>query len=367
MSTIKIETITPVHIGSGNFLQKGNDFVCGKSEEGDDIIAIVDLKKALELIGEANIGTWVSGIENGRSIDDIIRQFSPTSKMEDYADRIILRWTNKSTETLKEFIHDGLGHPYIPGSSIKGAIRTAVLSTIIDTIPNKEEKIKKERKSRLGIKATVSAKDIESFAFGRDPQEDVFRFLQVGDAIFGKEYEAATRLVNINERERHSYWDESKPQLVEILVDGDTSCFEMKLCPPNSFRMPSCMKDLSTLFAAINKQTLLLINKEIEYWEERGGDENAKNVDIYIRKMKGIRSKAIECKDTKDSCVLRIGHGSGWRFITGGWAEQLENFDLVIQHSRPGNNRYERFDFPKSRRVDDDCELLGFVKLSIAL
>jgi CRISPR type III-A-associated RAMP protein Csm5 len=32
--------------------------------------------------------------------------------------------------TLKECIHSGLGVPYIPGSSIKGAIRTAIVATL---------------------------------------------------------------------------------------------------------------------------------------------------------------------------------------------------------------------------------------------
>ena len=373
MSKINIETLTPIHIGSGTFLQKGNDFVCGKSEDGYDVIAIINLKKALELIGEDNISSWEAGIKNGRSIDDIIHQYAPQAKLEDFADRIIMRWSNKSTETLKEFIHDGMGRPYIPGSSIKGAIRTAILTSIIDTVPQKEEKIVKQRKTRNGeMKKAVSANEVEAWAFGKDPNNDVFRFLQVGDAIFGKEYEAATRLVNLNERERQSYWDESKPQLVEALVDGDTAQFELKICndlksiqSSISSKMPSCMKDIETLFATINTHTLSLLEKEIDYWKERVGDDNAKNVKIYLEKLSELKSKAAECESKKGTCVIRLGHGSGWRFITGAWAEQLSNFNLVIQHSRPRNKNYEEFDFPKSRRVDDECELLGFALLSV--
>ena len=71
------------------------------------------------------------------------------------------------------------------------------------------------------------------------------------------------------------------------------------------------------------------------------------------------------CEAEKE-CVLRIGHGSGWRFITGAWTENLDYFySVVVPVSRPKNFKYEQFDFPKTRRVDDECELLGFVKLSI--
>lgn len=70
------------------------------------------------------------------------------------------------------------------------------------------------------------------------------------------------------------------------------------------------------------------------------------------------------CKDGKE-CVLRIGHGSGWRFITGAWSEKLNSFNpVVISAARPNNFRYNEYNFPKTRRVDEECELLGFVKLT---
>jgi CRISPR-associated protein Csm5 len=44
----------------------------------------------------------------------------------------------------------------------------------------------------------------------------------------------------------------------------------------------------------------------------------------------------------------------------------LANFeDVVIPASRPKNFNYTQFDFPKSRRIDEDSDVLGFVKLSI--
>ena len=63
--------------------------------------------------------------------------------------------------------------------------------------------------------------------------------------------------------------------------------------------------------------------------------------------------------------MLRIGHGSGWRFITGAWSEQLKNFNEIVNASRPNSYRYTQYDFPKSRRIDEDGDVLGFVKLSM--
>jgi len=50
MSEIKIEILSPVHIGSGNLLQNNTDFVTTGDGE-NNYIRIVDDRKILELIG----------------------------------------------------------------------------------------------------------------------------------------------------------------------------------------------------------------------------------------------------------------------------------------------------------------------------
>ena len=104
---------------------------------------------------------------------------------------------------------------------------------------------------------------------------------------------------------------------------------------------------------------------EIEYWQERKNDDDTDKVSLYIEKIQGMLEQTQSCEAEKE-CVLRIGHGSGWRFITGAWTEDLDNFaSLIVPASRPANYKYTEYDFPKTRRVDDQCELLGFVKLTL--
>ena len=81
--------------------------------------------------------------------------------------------------------------------------------------------------------------------------------------------------------------------------------------------------------------------------------------------MEKILAEINSCEKGKE-CVIRIGHASGWRFITGAWTEELENFhDVVIPASRPKNFNYTEYDFPKSRRIDEESDVLGFVKLKL--
>ena len=381
MSEIKIETITAVHIGSGEALQYGTDFVQTKIDD-DYYLSVVDPVKVLSLIGDNNINHWVAAIERKEPTSSVVKRFAPNATAKDYSKRLVAEWSvAKNTDTLKEQIHDGRGIPYIPGSSIKGAIRTAVLSTLAVNVNNVENKIDKTNRDREGqpvrnnkgqIQYKASAKVVESELFGNNPNEDVFRFLQVGDAYFGNNYEVALRMVNINERERNGFWDESKPQLIEALGPEDTSTFQMKLNLDgyNNSRtkvkqLPDCMKSIESLFEIINEHTKQLVESEIEYWKEKADCDDSDKVNTYIENVMDILHVVDNCIKGKE-CVLRLGHGSGWRFITGAWAEQLDNFSsVVVPASRPMYQKYEQYDFPKTRRVDDECCLLGFVKLKV--
>jgi CRISPR-associated protein Csm5 len=366
MSTVKIETLSSVHIGSGNLLQQNTDFVV---ESGR--IGIIDDKKLLGLIGISNIDKWVQSIEKRENTKELLSRFKPMAKLPDYTKRILDCYAKniKSSDSLKECIHDGTGKPYIPGSSIKGAIRTALLSSIVSKVGGIENNISTDGK--------VKSSNIEKKLFGSDPNSDLFRFIHVGDAYFSKGAEIALKMVNLNIREKQDFWDETKPQLIEAIASDEESSFQLNVKEPyyrfvktkgaqiKTFSMPDIydeMSCLTNLFLTINEHTRRLVKQEIEIWNNY---ESETNVDSYLSQLKEMEESIAECVPGK-SCVLRIGHASGWRFITGAWTESLSNFkSLVVPKSRPNNYRYEDYIFPKTRRVDDECYLLGFVKLTI--
>ncbi|MBO5132224.1 MAG: type III-A CRISPR-associated RAMP protein Csm5 [Paludibacteraceae bacterium] len=375
---VKIETLTSVHIGSGEVLQLGSDIVKGRMDN-DYVLAVVSPEKVLSLIGEEHLQNWVVAIERKESTGNVVKRFAPNAKVEDYAKRIVCEWSvAQERDTLKEHIHNGQGKPYIPGSSIKGAIRTAILASFAENVNDAETKIDDSIKDKLTgelKKKKANANKVEKELFGRDPNNDVFRFLQVGDAYFGDSYTVALRMVNINERTSRGFWDVSKSQLIEALCPKDETEFEMKLNIEGYNKskercstigdLPMIMSSYENLFETINEHTISLLDFEIDYWRERSDMDDSDKVESYLEKIESIKKKVLKCCRGKE-CVLRIGHGSGWNFITGGWARDLDNFEsLVVLVSRPNNQNYREYDFPKTRRVDDDCELLGFVKLSL--
>ena len=367
MSNVKIETLTPVHIGSGNFLYYNTDFVQVNINR-EPYIAIISEEKIWKLLGEQHLEKWLAAIARRENVKEFLRRFAPEAKSKDYAKRRMAAFCEvKENDTLKETIHNGLGLPYIPGSSIKGAIRTALIASLAHTIQGKEIKIQaRDRRGNTLIEASAVEKEL----FGDDPNSDVFRFIQVGDAYFEKNTEIATRLVNLNYRKNETdLLDASKSQLVEAIGTKAESMLQLKISKPYydfvkrkyppTGNLP--VTSIGDLFRFINDHTRKLTEEEIQYWsgiDKTGGDN-------YVDEMKKILEAIDQCEAGK-SCVLRIGHASGWRFITGAWTEALRNFkDVVVPATRPNNRNYVEYDFPKTRRLDEDSYFLGFVKLTL--
>jgi len=366
MSKINIKTLTSVHIGSGNMLQYNYDFV---SFNDESYIRILDYRKIMDLVGKERINDWVVGIEQNKDNTAMIKGFAPKSNPDNYTKRKIDFCADdiKHTDSLKECIHDGRGLPYIPGSSIKGAIRTAVLASLVGKyVPNAENYIKN------GIDK-ASASEIEKMLFGNDPTKDVFKFIRVGDAFFSDESEIAIRLINLNIRNSKDYLkDSSKSQLIDVIREQESSSFNLTIDDKKyDFavshhamvgNLRAEFNNINNLFTLINDHSLSLVSEEINRW----ADIDKTGAEDYVDNMKTILDQINACQKGKE-CVLRIGHASGWRFTTGGWAEGLNNFSsTVVPQSRPKNYNYEGYVFPKTRRLDTAGDILGFVKLSIA-
>ena len=101
MPKIKLEILTPVHIGSGNFLSENTDFLSFK-EDDEKIIAILDHEKVLGIIGKEkeNIGVWMDIIANKSSLKEYLLQREKDLSSADIEKRIIYVYGN-NTKTLK--------------------------------------------------------------------------------------------------------------------------------------------------------------------------------------------------------------------------------------------------------------------------
>lgn len=354
MSNIQIKTLSHVHIGNGILLQLGNDFLVD-NRGNDSFIYILSVDKLGKLIrtDATLVSNWTNAIEKGEA-DSFVRQLLTGHSYKDISKRRITNYASfeRTNPTLKECIHDGIGRPYIPGSSIKGAIRTIVFSSMasekIQSVLSECTNSDERKKAMFGMEKSL---------LGRTADADVFRFLSTGDAYFDKESEIAVKQINLNITEKNKLKDFSKQQVVEAISSDMISSFRLNI--KEKFFEKTGLNGLQALFKLINDHTRKLVQEEIDYWDGFSDDVND-----YVSSMEDVLTEIKQCQPNE--CVLRIGQGSGWRFISGAWLESIDQdvFDKeVAPLCRPNNYRYQQYDFPKSRRIDDESYVFGFVKL----
>lgn len=127
--TGKLTAITPIAIGSGNkiypfeYWQEGDKISVGNFEKL--INALMDAeweknyKKLLDLFADISRKTFL----------DMLKSFRLESRKSEFVVREIEKGSDESIETeIEEFIAHPNGNIFIPGSSIKGAIMTALLN-----------------------------------------------------------------------------------------------------------------------------------------------------------------------------------------------------------------------------------------------
>lgn len=375
MAKVRLEAISPIHIGSGIHYQGNAEYLYFERER---VVVLIDEAKVLDIIGTDNIHIWVNFIER-REGDFLayLRQRKPDIKPEDVALRIIPLKTNRSlyhTNTLREQIHSALG-PYLPGSSIKGAIRTAVFAdSLMKTYKSKGiPEMKLGEWNKRTNRFTIDDKILQQEVFGNNPNEDWFRMLQVGDCYFSSVTHAAfAETLNEKEEARYTVKDDVR-QLIEYIPMRTTGEFSLSI-PQKHLELiqkhaPGLLKEASKgfnikgLFKLIHQHSLRLLNSEIAFFEDADIPEAADGLWDFLQELKRDASTFAE-----NECLLRLGFGTGYRAMTGNWVNDLvfddDLFDEIATATRR-TTRYNGMPLPKSRKIMFDGILMGYIKLTL--
>ncbi len=379
---LEITTLTPVHVGSGHEI-KGNFEYVHFPKEG--VLAVIDPEKILQIIGEDHIDLWVAAIDQQQNILNALPQLK-NLQANDIAQRIItISGVSPNTEknAIKEQIHLGNKHPSIPGSSLKGAIRTAILNKLI-----KDNSSFVQKEGNLTKKRKYDASQIEAFYLGREegtnrlgeiqqsPNKDLFRFFRIRDAYFS-EPTCVVRNTIINlfqhgwgeKREEGSFYEcipanAGTSSTLQIPEDLIRQVQNKRYIQSKNFDLLSAQR----LFKEINKHTAFLLDEEIFFWED---EDNPLAIGDYLDHLRRLK-KEVE-QSSEDSCILRVGAGSGWKFTTGGWVSGKDRMgDYILSDDTWTNikrvlrkkNYPDDVFFPKTRKMVEGGEPLGFVKLS---
>ncbi len=378
----KLETITPIHIGSGETMNQIDGYYANGRWYR------IDLDKVLEHPA-TNINALTSEMSQRdfRWSDYFSRHNMDTADLSTYN---ILCAQSPETVDIREAIKSVGNRPYIPGSSIKGALRTALLSHLIDEddtlFQNNLEHLVNlsKQRARGNPRKETPANKIEQDAFGKDPNHDLLRALQVSD----------TEPIDNNALEIGMAWTitlDRSNKLVQKIDNGqEYKNFVQQIQPKQTLTFTLKIDEL--LFREREKirldfndqqQKILIDMAEVCRSEANALMESEQDFFDYYKfpNIPGVYDELIDQNTTlpEGAFFLQIGWGTGYRAntVTSSFTEFEEAPEELLLNlqkrfrlgeSRGKRGQYDSREFPKTRRIlyrgHNPIAPLGWVKIS---
>ena len=335
---LTLKTLSPLHIGDGDELKQDFDFVTrGNLTYRINEDALLLAKESLLRRDERSGRYPVPGKLLSEPDFDNATFF-----------RYVLRGTPRSAKTdarVRSFIKDVYDHPYIPGSSLKGALRTALAwSGWKEVNPSLND---------IGNRRAWAGQGLEHKLFGANPNLDLLRALHVSD-LFGPQ-KAGGNLVLVN---------------AQVLTKKNAaSPIELEAIPGDVSFSGSLTLDES-LFSPLAEPVLHFANRK--HWldemlkraqahslarihELAGWFERADHTEGIARFYGRLAAASLP----ENQCLLQIGWGAGWdakTFWTHLQTDPLRFERLVADFrlSKAGRNSPPRQSgeaFPRSKRA----------------
>lgn len=258
---------------------------------------------------------------------------------------------NHPGANIKTQIKNGLtGKPIVPGSSIKGALRSILFKYLRQPNQQTNEEV-----------------------FGRlNVGNDFMRFVRVTDAEFQQTSYVTAKIYNlrnvgINEWKggwKHGY-NNTTPHFdlmnftttFEVIPSEEKASFDLMLSPKlfdlfynnnhwistkelnhdRKTKLLHAENPIKALFQIINNHTREYLNAELEFFREFNQGENADDL------VAQIEEYLLPFLEIENSCLMRMASGSGFHAITGNWQHPTDHIATIY---KPLNGyRY------KSRRI----------------
>jgi len=257
------------------------------------------------------------------------------------------------SQDLLTFIRTGLGTPYLPGSSIKGAIRTAFVHHYWNLLnePTKRTLLGKVRQNRRNEWA---AEPIVDYLLGKTPNENWGRFLQISDAHYQQEQMELNRVkvVSLSDRNKQGWYYKSYDIFAEMIKWEQKSNLSIGL---DHFLALHSLVPISLQKKKITWEQLCTICND--YAKEKIEDE----IDWFD--MQGLNQVRESLKElltfipnNQEGFLVRLGWGSGWIHMTGDYLDDdaLDDMRYTFRLSKYKPSQVPVF--PKSRRIIMDTD-----------
>lgn len=342
---LTIRTLSPLHIGTGNTLRRGFDYVTNKNKTW-----VIDANVLAEMLYDQDPSEF-ERMAAGTPAGELIRpdEFREDSPLFRYVMQGEPRSRAHGSE-IQEQIKDPWDRPYIPGSSLKGALRTALAF-----VGAAQRKVP-INVNELNHDSRFAAQPLEQKVLntanpprGKVPNYDLLRALQISDSTPADS--ASLQLLNVQVttgRKSGSPIElEAVPRGTEFTATLTLDGFLLRKSTREELGWGDDQRTwLRNIAQVVNLFTQDRLIREQERWQ---------NIDAPIRSFyQQFNRMRI---DEHNEFFLQLGWGGGWDSKTFGplLTENEAVFQQLVRmygkrlirqgEHRPGDR------FPKTRRV----------------
>lgn len=336
----RVTVLSPLHIGSGRDLLNEYDYAI---HQGQTWRINEDTLLEAQDVDDPALADRLAEMPPAQLLnkpDD----FRPDSRFFRYVIKGTPRATGKGAQ-VREQLKDVHDQPYLPGTSLKGALRTAIAWVAWEKLGLRPER------ANLGRNRQFAAQWYEQEVFsehsGQAPNKDTLRALQVGDSA----PVAADRLMIVNVRVLNRGGTLGSPIEVEALRPETVFELPIKLdlalfsewARSKGLNLPgeTVLRDLP---AAVQRHTSARLDKEADWL---GRIPGAGKAAAFYQDMRQARLGSA-------AFLIQLGWGTGWEGKTfGSHLQRDANFmeNLINDYRLARGQRKPGDPFPKSRRV----------------
>lgn len=369
-----VEVVTPVHIGMAqekNYV-RGLDYVL-ELEGRDATLSFLNTNEILKSLQSRpeDLQGYSLRLATGRSAD--IENYLRTKKL--LTDRTIRRSSRVQghPDEIRRFYSNGMGQFTLPGSSIKGAIRSILLHKLKDI---------------RGLQ--VAEKDL----FG-EITDNLMRYIQVGDVVMSdnsikvystKVFSADGNPIDNSNRGAWKHRGGKGGHREDFSETGFTFHYEALMAKsvgslrinigdtlPTTLRQRA-LKNTPNFDQLVNGKGLVdLIRSHTEQYlkKEQAYYNLFPNNDLNdLTKIKDRLDNLISRNnsiDDRNSCLLRVGAGVGFHSITGDWQlRSRDHFSDWNGREYAIMNKTRKFIFTFSEKYQNYIFYpMGFIKLTL--
>lgn len=402
--TFTVTFLSPVHIGTEEQLDN-HDFVY---ENGR--LVRFKVTPILERMDDRQLALFVDG--GLGALKDWLRPSGLWQQAKLY-EAAVPRSPVWNREPVRPFIVDPLFRPYLPGTEIKGAIRTAVAWWLLRQMNEAQRQGfrqyvgKRQRNNRIEEQhdRRWAGQWLEQSLLGEDPNHDLLRSLRVQDSnpvapsylkvlpvlVAARTNSGLQWLQSPRLKDRRKYTDDYTRAVAnfcecldksvsgisvtivcdEFLTKGEIERGESKVSVPEELRWGNTKREaVANWQRACNEFAEAVAKSELSWWQQAKRASSVRAQDVAV-KVEGFYGDLLRCIQAErgQAVFINLGWGSGWRMKTVTEILGSETVQQVV--SRYGLDRGAGSrPFPKTRKVawlgGNEFAPLGWIALKLS-